>query len=262
MMRALWAAATGMIAQELNVDTIANNLANVNTAGYKKQRVDFEDLLYETLRLAGSPSSDGVQLPTGIQVGLGTRAAATSKMFDQGTFQETGNPLDLVIEGQGFFQISLPNGSTAYTRAGDFKLDSTGNLVTPSGYPLEPPIVIPADAKDITVGEDGTVSVTQAGSNTPTAVGKIQIARFINPAGLVNIGHSLFVESAATGTATVGTPGLEGLGRIAQNVLEMSNVKVVQEMVQMITAQRAYEANSEAIKIADRMLETANALKR
>ncbi len=262
MMRALWSAATGMIAQELQVDTIANNLANVNTAGFKRQRVDFEDLLYETLRRPGAPAADGVQLPTGIQVGLGTRAAATTRMFDQGTFQETGNPLDLVIEGNGFFQVTLPNGTTGYTRAGNFRLDSEGNLVTVDGYPLEPSIVIPPDAESVAVGEDGTVSVIQAGAIAPSSVGQIQIARFINPAGLVSIGHSMFLESAASGAPAVGTPGLEGLGQIAQGVLEMSNVKVVQEMVQMITAQRAYEANSEAIKIADRMLETANNVRR
>lgn len=262
MMRALWSAATGMVAQELNVDTIANNLANVNTVGFKRQRVEFEDLLYETLRQPGSPSADGVQLPTGVQIGLGTRTVATPKLFEQGTFQQTGSPLDLVIEGDGFFQITMGDGRTAYTRAGNLKLDSQGNLVTANGYPLEPSVVIPPDSQSISVGEDGTVSMLQTGSPEPQQVGQFQIARFINPAGLVSIGHTLFVESAASGAPTVGTPGLDGLGRIAQGVLEMSNVKVVQEMVQMITAQRAYEANSEAIKIADRMLETANAVRR
>ncbi|HEY3396387.1 MAG TPA: flagellar basal-body rod protein FlgG [Armatimonadota bacterium] len=258
MMRALWSAATGMIAQELNVDTIANNLANVNTAGFKRQRVDFEDLLYETTRMPGSPSADGVQIPTGIQVGLGTRAASTSKMFDEGTLQETGNPLDLTIGGDGFFKVTLPSGKSAYTRAGNFKQDSTGSLVTSDGYALDPPVIIPPDAQSLTVGEDGTVSVIQGTSTAPTKVGQIQIARFMNPAGLLSIGQNLFTETAASGTAAAGTPGLNGLGQISQNVLEMSNVKVVQEMVQMITAQRAYEANSEAIKIADQMLQTAN----
>ncbi len=262
MMRALWSAATGMVAQELQVDTIANNLANVNTPGFKRQRVDFEDLMYETLRTPGSPSADGVQLPIGIQVGLGTRVAGTTRLFNQGTFQQTDNPFDLVVEGDGFFQVTLPDGTTAYTRAGNFKLDSQGNVVTVDGYPLEPPITIPADAEEVAIGEDGTVSVKQVGSTSPATVGQIQIARFVNPAGLKAIGHSLFVETAASGTPLVGTPGLNGLGQIAQGVLEMSNVKVVREMVQMITAQRAYEANSEAIKMADRMLETANNVRR
>ncbi len=262
MMRALWAAASGMNAQELNVDTIANNLANVNTNGYKKMRVEFQDLLYETLRQPGSAAAEGVQLPTGIQVGLGTRTAATRKLFDQGTFQETGNALDLVIEGNGFFQVLQPNGSIAYTRAGAFKLDSEGNLVTSDGFPLEPPLVIPANASAIAVGSDGTVTATVAGSDAPTTVGQIQLARFANPAGLRNIGHSLLAATAASGPPVTGAPGMDGLGTIAQGMLEMSNVKVVEEMVAMITAQRAYEANSQAIKIADSMLEIANNARR
>lgn len=262
MMRALWSAASGMMAQELNVDTIANNLANVNTTGFKKQRVEFQDLLYETLREPGSAAAEGVELPTGIQVGLGTRTAATRKLFAQGTFQETGNALDLVIEGNGFFQILMPNGTVAYTRAGAFKLDSEGNVVTSDGFPLEPPLVIPADATAISVGNDGTVSVTTAGSTEPTTIGQIQLARFANPAGLRNLGHSLLAATAASGEAVTGAPGAEGLGSIAQGMLEMSNVKVVEEMVNMITAQRAYEANSQAIKIADDMLEIANNTRR
>ncbi len=259
MMRALWSAATGMIAQELNVDTIANNLANVNTGGYKRQRVNFQDLLYDTMRMPGTPSAQGVEIPTGIQIGLGTRVASTSKMFDQGTFQETGNPLDLVIEGNGFFQILLPDGTTGYTRAGAFSLDSQGNIVTPEGYSLEPSVVVPSGAQ-IAVGVDGTVSAIISGQ--PQNLGQIQIARFANPAGLLSKGHSIFVETAGSGTATTGTPGLDGLGSIAQGVLELSNVKVVTEMVNMIVAQRAYEANSQAIKIADSMLQTASQLNR
>ncbi len=262
MMRALWSAASGMTAQELNVDTIANNLANVNTTGFKKMRVEFQDLMYETLRQPGSVAAEGVQLPTGIQVGLGSRTAATRKVFAQGTFQDTGNALDLVIEKNGFFQVLQPNGQVAYTRAGAFKKDAEGNVVTSDGLPLEPPLVIPSDAAAVSVGSDGTVSVTTAGSDAPSTIGQIQLASFANPAGLINLGHSLLGGTAASGEAVVGTPGMDGLGNITQGVLEMSNVKVVEEMVQMITAQRAYEANSQAIRIADSMLEIANNTRR
>ncbi len=262
MMRALWSAASGMTAQELNVDTIANNLANVNTTGFKKQRVEFQDLMYETLRNAGTAAAEGVEIPTGIQVGLGSRTAATRKLFAQGTFQETGNPLDMVIEGDGFFQVLTPNGSVAYTRAGAFKIDSEGNVVTADGFPLEPPLVVPPSTTSISVGSDGTVSATTAGSTEPQTIGQIELARFANPAGLQNLGHSLLGVTAASGEPTVGAPGIDGLGTISQGMLEMSNVKVVEEMVNMITAQRAYEANSQAIRIADQMLEIANNTRR
>jgi len=251
-----------MNAQEFNVDIIANNLANVNTTGYKKQRVEFQDLMYETLREAGSSAAEGVQIPTGIQVGLGSRTAATRKIFTQGTFQETGNPLDMVIEGDGFFQVLQPNGTVAYSRAGAFKMDSSGNVVTADGYPLEPPLVIPSDSTSISVGSDGTVSATSAGESEPQTIGQVQLARFANPAGLRNLGHSLMSSTAASGEPSTGAPGLEGTGTIAQGMLEMSNVKVVEEMVNMITAQRAYEANSQAIRIADQMLEIANNTRR
>jgi flagellar basal-body rod protein FlgG len=258
MMRALWSAASGMVAQQLNVDTIANNLANVNTAGFKKTRVDFQDLIYQTTRVPGAPAAEGVMVPTGIQVGLGVRPAATTRIFSQGTFQHTGNPLDLVIEGEGFFQVLLPDGSKAYTRAGTFKLDSEGNIVTADGFPLEPPLAIPSDAIEISVGSDGTVAVTLAGQVEPQTIGKIEIARFPNSAGLASAGHSLFTETAASGKPTTGTPGLDGFGSISQGVVELSNVVVVEEMVSMITAQRAYEANAQAIKVADQMLQMAN----
>jgi flagellar basal-body rod protein FlgG len=258
MMRALWSAASGMIAQQLNVDTIANNLANVNTAGFKKTRVDFQDLLYQTLRVPGAPAAEGVEIPTGLQVGLGVRPAATAKIFTQGTFQNTGNPLDLVIEGEGFFQVLLPDGTKAYTRAGAFKLDSEGNLVTSDGYPLEPSIVIPSDAIDISVGADGSVAVTVAGQAEPQTVGRLELARFPNPAGLAALGHSLFAATAASGKPITGTPGLNGFGTISQGLIELANVVVVEEMVNMITAQRAYEANAQAIKIADEILHLAN----
>ncbi len=262
MMRSLWSAATGMIAQQLNVDTIANNLANVNTTGYKRQRVDFQDLMYQTLRMPGSPSTQSIQLPTGIQIGLGTRAAATTRSFQQGAFQQTGNPLDLVIEGNGFFQVTTPSGDTAYTRSGAFKMDSSGTLCTSDGYPLEPPLAIPTDATEISVTNNGTVAVQQPGSTTPTTVGTIQVAVFSNPAGLASAGHGLLMETAASGTATVTNPGQQGAGTISQGVLELSNVQVVEEMVNMIVAQRAYEASSQAIRVADDMLETANNVQR
>ena len=262
MMRALWSAASGMSAQELNVDTIANNLANVNTVGYKKQRAEFQDLMYETLREAGSAAAEGVQIPTGIQVGLGTRTAATRKLFQQGTFQETGNPLDMVIEGGGFFQVLMPNGTVAFTRAGAFKMDSEGNVVTADGFPLEPPLVIPPDATSISLGNDGTVSATTTGTTDPQMIGQLELARFANPAGLRNLGHSLLTATAASGDAITGSPGMDGLGGVSQGMLEMSNVKVIEEMVNMITAQRAYEANSQAIRMADQMLEIANNTRR
>lgn len=262
MMRALWSAASGMIAQQLNVDTIANNLANVNTAGFKRQRVDFQDLMYQTARVAGTPVAQGVELPTGIQVGLGTRAAATTKIFSQGMFQDTENALDVVIEGDGFFQVTTPSGALAYTRAGAFKTDSKGSIVTSDGYQLEPAITLPANTNGISIGADGTVSVTVKGSTETQSIGQITIARFANPAGLSNIGHSLYAPTAASGAAEVGTPGQDGRGGLAQGVLELSNVQVVEEMVNMITAQRAYEANSQAIKVADEMLQTANNTRR
>jgi flagellar basal-body rod protein FlgG len=230
----------------------------VNTAGFKKTRVDFQDLIYQTTRVPGAPAAEGVMVPTGIQVGLGVRPAATTRIFSQGTFQHTGNPLDLVIEGEGFFQVLLPDGSKAYTRAGTFKLDSEGNIVTADGFPLEPPLAIPSDAIEISVGSDGTVAVTLAGQVEPQTIGKIEIARFPNSAGLASAGHSLFTETAASGKPTTGTPGLDGFGSISQGVVELSNVVVVEEMVSMITAQRAYEANAQAIKVADQMLQMAN----
>ena len=257
MMRSLWSAASGMLAQELNVDTIANNLANVNTAGFKKQRVDFQDLMYQTLKVPGSPVAEGVQLPTGLQVGLGTQTGATTKIMTQGAFQQTGNALDLAIEGDGFFQVLQTNGDPAYTRAGAFKLDSNGNIVNSDGYPLEPPIAIPSGATSISVGTNGVVSATLAGKTSAQTIGTIKIARFANPAGLQNVGHSLCKPTPASGDAKVTVPGQDGAGSLAHGELELSNVAVVEEMVNLITAQRAYEANSQAIKISDAMLDTA-----
>ena len=262
MMRSLWTAASGMSGQQFTIDVIANNLANVNTSGYKKSRVDFQDLLYQTVRFAGTPVTSGAQVPTGIQVGHGVRPVATVKLFSQGTFRETENPLDLVIEGDGFFQVLLPDGTVAYTRDGAFKKDSDGRIVTSDGFPLEPEIIIPPDAVEVSVGTDGTVSVVVPGGSAPQEVGRIELARFVNPAGLRNYGRNLFLATAASGQPIVGQPGLDGFGSIAQGFLEMSNVQVVEEMVNLILAQRAYDANSKAIQASDEMLNTANNLRR
>jgi flagellar basal-body rod protein FlgG len=250
-----------MMAQQMNIDVISNNLANVNTSGFKKSRVDFEDLLYQTIRTAGSTAAQGSTLPTGLQVGHGVKSVSTTKIFSQGDFTNTGNPLDLVIEGDGFFQVQMPDGSTAYTRDGAFKLDGEGRVVNSEGYPLQPEITVPADAKSITIGTDGTVSVTMA-DDTNQEIGRIELARFLNPAGLVNVGGNMMKPSAASGDATTGNPGSDGIGTLSQGYLEMSNVKVIEEMVNMIVAQRAYEVNSKAIQAADEMLQTANNLRR
>lgn len=261
-MRALWTAVTGMIAKQLDIDVIANNLANVNTPGFKKSRAEFQDLIYQTLRLPGSTQAEGLLVPTGSQVGLGTRTSAISKLFSQGDFVQTGNLLDLAIEGEGFFQVQLPDGTTAYTRDGSFKLDAEGRIVTSDGYPLQPPITIPREATHIAIGADGTVTVNLPGQAVPQQAGRIELARFANPEGLSSIGRNLFTTTAASGDAAVGAPGAEGFGTLAQGFLEMSNVKVVEEMVRMIIAQRAYEATSKAVSTADEMWGMANNLKR
>ncbi len=261
MIRALWTAATGMEAQQLNIDVISNNLANVNTPGFKKSRVDFQDLLYQTLQPAGASEAQGAQVPTGIQVGLGTQYGATQKIFTQGDYQHSDNPLDMVIEGDGFFQVIQPNGQTGYTRDGSFKKDSTGRMVTSDGFPLEPEVVIPADALDVSIGIDGTVSAKFPGESS-RELGKVSLAKFSNPAGLSSIGRNLYESTAASGDAVVGGPGDDGIGTIQSQMLEMSNVKVVEEMVNMIVAQRAYEVNSKAIQTADDMLNIANNLRR
>lgn len=262
MIRALYSASSGMQAQQLNLDTIANNLANVNTTGFKRTRVDFQDLLYQTFRAPGTQGTQGNIVPTGIQVGHGSRAVATQRIFSQGDFQQTENPLDLVIEGDGFFQVQRPDGTTAYTRAGAFKKDGTGRLVTSDGFALQPNLIIPADAKNVTIGSDGTVSITTASSTTATQVGTIQLAQFVNPGGLLSVGRNLFTPTAASGSPVVGNPGVQGLGTLSQGFLELANVKVVDEMVAMITSQRAYEANSKAIQTADEMLSISNSLRR
>jgi len=262
MIRSLWTAASGMKSQSLNIDVISNNLANVNTTGFKSSRADFQDLLYETLRQAGTSSSENSDVPTGIQVGHGSRPVASHKIFTQGDFQQTKNELDIAIEGEGFFQILQPNGETAYSRDGAFKMDRDGRIVTSDGFVMEPEITIPSDSISLSIGLDGTVSVLQPGNSAPTEIGTITVARFVNPAGLHSIGRNLYLPTNASGDALVGTAGEDGLGTLAQGFLEMSNVSVVDEMVKMITAQRAYEINSKTIQAADDMLQQANNVKR
>jgi flagellar basal-body rod protein FlgG len=262
MIRALYTSSSGMQAQQLNLDVIANNLANVNTTGFKRTRVDFQDVLYQTYRMPGTAVAQGATVPTGIQVGHGTRPVATQRIFSQGEFQQTENPLDLVIEGDGFFQVLRPDGTSGYTRSGAFKKDGTGRIVTSDGFLMQPAITVPADATSLTVGTDGTVSVTVGGQNSAQQVGTIQLARFVNPAGLLSVGRNLFTSTPASGDAQAGNPGALGLGTLAQGFLELSNVKVVEEMVAMITGQRAYEANAKAIQTADEMLSIANGMRR
>ena len=262
MIRALWTAATGMNAQQVAIDTIANNLSNVNTTGFKRGRVDFQDLLYQTLKLAGTKSSSGTEVPTGIQVGHGTKLAAVQSIFIQGDYKQTTNSLDMTIEGKGFFQILKPDGELGYSRAGAFKLDSDGRIVTSDGYTLDPEITIPDDTIDITIGPDGTVNILQAGSTATSEAGNIELAMFSNEGGLKHIGKNMYVETDASGSPTTGVPGEDGFGTIAQGYLEMSNVSVVEEMVDMIVGQRAYEINSKVIQTADDMLRVVNSLKR
>ncbi|MCK5023311.1 MAG: flagellar basal-body rod protein FlgG, partial [Candidatus Aenigmarchaeota archaeon] len=244
MQRSMFIAATGMEAQRLNIDVISNNLANVNTNGFKKSRADFQELLYQTIKSPGAPSADGTEMPTGIQIGLGVKPAAVQRMFRQGDFVATENPLDMVIEGDGFFQISMPEGDTAYSRAGSFKIDSEGRVVNSEGYPLEPALTLPSDTLNITITADGTVSVLQPGSEVMSEIGQIELAQFINPGGLKSIGRNLYLQSGASGESTTASPGSDGLGTINQGFIELSNVNVVEEMVNMIASQRAYELNS------------------
>lgn len=260
MMRALWTAGTGMVAQQGNIDNISNNLANVNTTGFKKTRLDFQDLMYQTIRQAGAASGQDTQIPTGLQMGHGVRQVATQKIYTQGNFQATGNSLDVAIEGDGFFQITMPDGTIAYTRDGAFKKDSQGRMCTSDGYLLEPQITIPQEATDFTVSSEGRVTATTTAGQQD--LGEITLARFINPSGLESIGRNLLKETEASGVPMVTNPGTDGAGTLAQKYLEMSNVQVVDEMVNMIVAQRAYETNSKAITTADEMLGQAANLKR
>ena len=264
MMRSLWTAASGMTGQQFNIDTIANNLSNVNTTGFKQNRADFEDLLYQTRRVAGTPATEVTVVPTGVQVGHGVKVAATQKIFTQGSLQSTGNVSDLAIQGEGFFRVLLYDGTYGYTRDGAFKIDSEGQMVTSNGYKVMPEVVLPDNfvRDSLTISQDGRITVKVAGSDDPLDVGQMEVYRFVNPAGLQAIGENLLKISNASGEAIGGRPGFEGMGKTIQKFVEMSNVSVVQEMVNMIVAQRAYELNSKAIQTSDTMLGIANNLKR
>lgn len=255
MIRSLWIAKTGLDAQQTNLDVISNNLANAATTGYKRVKPVFEDLLYQTLRAAGGPTGGQAQAPSGLQVGTGVRAGAAERMFLQGNLTQTGNPLDLAINGQGFFQVTLPDGQIGYTRDGNFSRDAQGQLVNQAGYVLEPGITIPVDALSITVSETGQVSVQLPGQVAPNQVGELQVARFVNQGGLASIGGNLLVETAASGAPTVGVPGVDGAGTLKQFYVEASNVNVAEELVSLIQAQRAYEVNARAVKASDEMLQ-------
>ena len=260
MIRSLWTGTTGMHGQQLNIDVIAHNLANVSTTGFKKSRTDFQDLLYQTMKVPGSQSSADTQSPTGIMVGLGVKPGAVSKVFTQGDLIQTENDLDVAIQGDGFLQIEMPNGTTAYTRSGALKRDVNGRLTNSDGYPVLPAITIPDGAQKITISETGVVSATIGTASTSTEIGNLELAVFTNPAGLMALGKNLFMESAASGTATTGTPGSEGYGTLLQTYLEGSNVNIVEEMADMITTQRAYEINSKVIQTSDEMMKTTNDL--
>jgi flagellar basal-body rod protein FlgG len=262
MIRALYTAASGMNAQQMQMDTVANNLANVNTSGFKKSRVEFQDLVYQEMRAAGTQASSSTEAPTGLEVGLGTKPVATARNFSTGNLKNTGGPLDLAIDAAGFFQVSMPDGTTAFTRAGSFHLDGQGVIVTSEGYPLEPAITVPVNATSVTVSKDGVVSATLAGQTAAQQLGTITLASFANPAGLTPIGGTLFTPTTASGDPQTGPPGADGRGNLQQGFLEDSNVSVVEEMVNMIIGQRAYEANSRVIKAADDMLGQVNNLAR
>jgi flagellar basal-body rod protein FlgG len=258
MNQALWVAKTGLDAQNTRMTVVANNLANVNTAGFKRQRALFEDLFYQNVQQVGAQSSQDTTLPSGLSLGTGARTVATEKIHTQGNVSQTGNSLDVAIDGRGFLQINMPDGTIGYTRDGSFRLDQNGQIVTALGYTLSPNITIPQGALSVTIGADGTVSVLTSGSSAPTQVGQIQLADFVNPTGLQAIGKNLYLESAASGSPQVGNPGSNGIGSLVQGALESSNVNVVEELVNMIETQRAYEMNSKAIQAADQMLAFVN----
>jgi len=262
MIRALYTAASGMNAQQANIDNVAHNLANVNTAGFKKAHLQFEDLVYQQTKVPGAATSASGEAPVGLEMGLGTRVVATSRDFSSGNLRSTSAPLDLAIEGDGFFQIGLPNGTPAYTRAGSFHRDGQGMIVTAEGYPLEPQITIPANATTVSISKDGIVSASIAGQTASQQIGTIELATFQNPAGLNPLGSNNFAVTSASGDPQTGVPGSDSRGTVAQGMLEDSNVSVVEEMVNMILGQRAYEANSRVIKAADEMLSQVNTLVR
>ncbi|SEP03423.1 flagellar basal-body rod protein FlgG [Aquisalimonas asiatica] len=252
---ALWVAKTGLDAQETRMQTVSNNLSNVNTTGFKQDRAVFEDLVYQNVRQAGAQNTQDAQLPTGLSLGTGVRVVATEKEHSQGTLQQTENPLDLAVEGDGFFQILRPDGSVGYTRDGSFQVNSEGQVVTSSGFELEPPLNIPENAENVTIGQDGTVTVSLAGQADVQEVGQIELVDFVNPAGLEPIGGNLFMETAASGAPQAGTPGLDGLGGVLQGALESSNVNIAEELVNMIETQRAFETNTKSISTSDQMLQ-------
>lgn len=260
MMRSLQIAKTGMEAQQTQLDHISNNLANSATNGYKRSHAVFEDLMYQTLRQSGAASTEQTTVPTGLQVGLGTRAVATSRQFSQGSLQQTTNNLDVAVKGQGFFQIQMPDGTTGYTRDGAFQVDAQGQLVTNNGYTVQPGITIPANAQSVTIAADGVVSASIPGQTLPQQVGQLQLASFVNPSGLELRGQNLYAETASSGTPNAGAPGSNGLGQLAQGFVEGSNVNVVEELVSMIQTQRAYELNSKAIQTSDQMLQRLSQL--
>lgn len=262
MVRSLWTAATGMQAQQMNIDNMSNNLANVNTHGFKKGRILFQDLLYQDIKAAGAVTAAGINHPTGIQMGMGVATAAIQKIHSQGNYENTYNPLDLTVEGDGYFQITLPDGNIGYIRSGAFSIDANGDVVSPEGYLLEPGINIPENALSISVSSDGIFSVKLPGEEQETELGQIEIARFINPAGLSSVGENVYLATEASGPAQVGIASEDGYGKIRQGFLETSNVSMVTEMVNMITGQRAYEMNSKAIQTSDEMLQTVAGLKR
>ena len=262
MMQSLYTASTGMLAMQTQIDTTANNISNVNTIGFKKSRAEFADLMYHVMEYAGTSTSDTTKSPTGIEVGLGVRPTAINKIFSEGSLKQTDNQLDMAITGQGFFKMELPDGTEVYSRNGAFKIDSNGTVVNSDGYVLTPQIVIPPDATNVSVGTDGTVSVVQSGQTQATVIGQITTTNFINPAGLHSMGDNLYIDTDSSGQPVEGTPGIDGLGLIRQGFVELSNVELVVELTDLITGQRAYDANSKVITTSDEMLQTVNGLKR
>ncbi|MDD2700503.1 MAG: flagellar basal-body rod protein FlgG [Sideroxydans sp.] len=255
MIRSLWISKTGLEAQQTQMDVISNNLANINTSGFKRSRAVFEDLLYQNIRQPGAQSSQQTQIPTGLQIGTGVRPVAAERIHTQGNLQQTGNQLDVAIQGEGFLQVLLPDGTTGYTRDGSLQSDSQGQLVTANGFVIQPALTIPANATSVSIAQDGVVSVTQAGSTAAVQIGSIQLATFVNPAGLQSMGQNLYLETASSGTPSTNVPGTNGTGTVSQGFVETSNVNVVEELVNMIQTQRAYEINSKAITTSDQMLQ-------
>lgn len=262
MIKAMRTAASGMSGQQMNIDNIANNLANVNTTGFKKSKLEFQDVLYQNYRRAGTSSAVGATVPTNLAIGYGTKPVATTREFSVGDFTQTGNPLDMAISGDGFYQVLMPDGTTSYTRDGTFKMSAEGQIVTSDGFLMYPEVSVPEDSTSMSISIDGEISVILFGNSEPQAIGNIELARFVNPSGLSAVGHNLYVQTGASGDPILGTPTQDGLGKIEQGYLEMSNVAIVDEMVNMIVAQRAYEINSKVIQTSDDMAQIANALKR